>query len=1587
MEERNQQAGVEDDGGESRMEDLDVLSRQVEQRKTKMMATRRNELKQIIDRHDDLVREMFHLERFVTLTGYDPKIAKEDNSTVFQEFRRSYDLFEKAPSVGRSSRSTRNAISGTQELLTAPQTPSASGSSRTIASPSKGKGKAFVSQTTPNSSRAVPRPNTGVGLVTPKRQKGLIVPPATPRMRSPPLTGTLSLPPKLQDTPTPSPKKSHRPQSPHTPRSTRIRIPRTAKGFATLPSAPNSPATPDALSRRAVGIKHKATEPPPETPRILKRIKLVHRPRAEYSDPRQIPPPPKFGRSLSKLLDSFILLDDDTEVPTDEVHRLEQRAREEAKLRNRIEALRAAGSFVHLENKVDVKPPDEPKRPIGHQDHLLAHVASMSKYIREEGKARVAGAKRIAKMMEKHFERMAGADTREQKAEEKRRALLVRTTLREVVKEWRLAVAVVRARRKEEQRAEKIRKGRQHLNAVLEQSTQVLEAQHADLAHGARRRHQTTSRSASRSSGGLSGWGSNSEQSITRPSTPLGSTHDDGRRSSQASDDDDEDDESRIDEELSMFGSGSNQEEEAMSDTLEDPTNITSPPNDEDEYDVYTREDPSFSFQFHAPDDASDAILPALQEESSRQSQLSPLGSGPSSPLLLSQPGGDDEDFVNDEKEDLLEMDHQLDVEMEREEEDLSDDSEMDGLAKDAEVPIEQILERYGLPVSQADIPEPHTPDALEQLSTPTPSGTSLTTRRRSSRKASTVSKASPSELEVSDRDVEFEEPDIMELEKEDREMDIEMEAAEGDESDGSEVDGLANDADIPIEELLRRYGYEVGPENGGGDAEEEEMDEDAADKPSSPPPEISPEVDLVTEMEEGSSSRSVTPEPEPAQLSEEEIEDADIGEDEEEEDEEGSEVVDEDEEGSLIHAKSPDLDEGNDGLSVPPPFLLRGTLRPYQQAGLEWLASLHANNTNGILADEMGLGKTIQTISLLGYLACSKGIWGPHLIIVPTSVLLNWEMEFKRFLPGFRTLPYYGTPKERAKRRQGWNTEHSFNVCITSYQLALADQQIFRRKKWEYMVLDEAHNIKNFKSKRWETLLCFNAAHRLLLTGTPLQNNLMELWSLLYFLMPDEGLARGDAESQSFVRREDFKDLFQNPVEKAIEDGRSMNIETRDTVQKLHTLLRPYLLRRLKSEVEKQLPAKYEHIVYCRLSKRQRFLYDEFMSRAATKETLASGNYLSIVNCLMQLRKVCNHPDLFEVRPIVTSFVMSRSAIADYEIKELLIRRRFLASDPMEQSNLDFLGFQFTQATGNSLLVARSTRRLDASSRLPHINDIPGEPPPIDLRTIAGFKARQAWERKANTVSRWQHISYVNRQRCSLQPMYSSELLRVIKIHKPLLPLSIAQLDTRNFLKRVDAIPGAVKSYRERLEQTSSIIDRFAFATPKAVAHGVSSMLLTPDGVRAMTKVAHDLDLDSLHLPAVKLQIAFPEASLLQYDCGKLQELASLLRERNAGGHRVLIFTQMTKVLDILETFLNHHGYRYLRLDGATKIEQRQIITERFNLDSRIFAFIASSRSGGIGINLTGADTVIFYDSDYNPSMDRQCEDRFVSIRCFSDS
>lgn len=669
--------------------------------------------------------------------------------------------------------------------------------------------------------------------------------------------------------------------------------------------------------------------------------------------------------------------------------------------------------------------------------------------------------------------------------------------------------------------------------------------------------------------------------------------------------------------------------------------------------------------------------------------------------------------------------------------------------------------------------------------------------------------------------------------------------------------------------------------------------------------------------------------------------------------------------------------------LKTPVPSLLRGTLREYQHFGLDWLAGLYANGTNGILADEMGLGKTIQTIALLAHLAIEHEAWGPHLIVVPTSVMLNWEMEFKKFLPGFKVLTYYGTQEERKRKRQGWLDNDKWNVWITSYTLITHDQQIFKRKAWHYMILDEAHNIKNFQSLRWQTLLTFKTRARLLLTGTPLQNNLTELWSLLFFLMPADSSETGIG---GFADLQEFTDWFKKPVEQILEHGReTMDDDARAIVAKLHKILRPYLLRRLKADVEKQMPGKYEHVVYCRLSKRQRYLYDGFMSRAQTRETLASGNTFSIMNALMQLRKVCNHPDLFETRQIVTSFAMPKSAVAEFEIKELLVRRRLLQDDPINIVDLNVINLLPGANEQFSALDSIQRQRLGALGtirqlttqqwgRIDHKLQFDGSTVNSTLKHFENNARHTRFEEL-------RHASYLTSLRSQRRPLYSHSLMErlrfgVTSLPHPKKPESRKRL-SEWYSNMSPALSEMVLTLPERSISLETTVSKFACVTPSVVATDMAPLALSRKGVEVVQSAKQLCPQDPYHKARMRLSIAFPDKRLLQYDCGKLQKLDTLLRTLQAGGHRALIFTQMTRVLDILEQFLNIHGHRYLRLDGATKIEQRQVMTERFNNDNRILAFILSSRSGGIGINLTGADTVIFYDLDWNPAMDKQCQDR----------
>ncbi len=804
--------------------------------------------------------------------------------------------------------------------------------------------------------------------------------------------------------------------------------------------------------------------------------------------------------------------------------------------------------------------------------------------------------------------------------------------------------------------------------------------------------------------------------------------------------------------------------------------------------------------------------------------------------------------------------------------------------------------------------------------------------------------------------------------------------------------------------------------------------------------------------------------------------------------------------------------------VKTPVPFLLRHKLREYQHIGLDWLVSLHERSFNGILADEMGLGKTIQTIALLAHLACAKGNWGPHLIVVPTSVMLNWEMEVKKWCPAFKVLTYYGSQKERRLKRVGWTKPNAFHVCITSYKLVVQDHSSFRRKQWYYFILDEAQHIKNFKSQRWQMLLNFSSVGRLLLTGTPLQNNLMELWSLMHFLMPNV-----------FQSHRNFKEWFSNPLTGMVEDTQEYN---ESLVRRLHKVLRPFLLRRLKNEVEKQLPKKYEHVVYCPLSKRQRFLYDDFMSRGKTRETLAGGNFMSVINILMQLRKVCNHPNLFEARPTLSPFVCEPVRLLDsiprrvfnllerspldtvdlsehpaciltqelrltgfaahsaarlqnrhsYSVQSLSIFRplprcppgkirmtmRYVSSPTYSGEHIPLATivnnniYKKTKADlnirtdkGTFLLTAvtrtRALSPFDIAQQMLQMNGTaspPGSPEEEEKRKLPSLLTTSKAEREEEDGAAAPPVKRSRRSQdgreASQEPkderkgIFCSKIFHSYKTGSPV-PSTIGEDQRAACRTRVEShirtnrlkvmccpmfgrdLVESVRVCRERCPDwlLEGLWGRLAGLTSRReqgrgpgrdLDHTPYSIGLQIPGGGRMSDVARAfLSRFHLYVPAVvgslkegrlevgpslreelgqvrravesmsafQCNLQLPEARLIQYDCGKLQVLSQLLHRLKSGGHRVLLFTQMTRVLDVLEAFLNYHGYVYLRLDGSTRVEQRQVLMERFNGNDRYFCFILSTRSGGVGVNLTGADTVVFYDSDWNPTMDAQAQDR----------
>ncbi|KAI2623651.1 CHD1-like protein [Xylaria nigripes] len=429
--------------------------------------------------------------------------------------------------------------------------------------------------------------------------------------------------------------------------------------------------------------------------------------------------------------------------------------------------------------------------------------------------------------------------------------------------------------------------------------------------------------------------------------------------------------------------------------------------------------------------------------------------------------------------------------------------------------------------------------------------------------------------------------------------------------------------------------------------------------------------------------------------------------------------------------------------LEKQPRYIKGGELRSFQLTGLNFLSLNWCRGNNVILADEMGLGKTVQTVSFLSWLRNERKQEGPFLVVAPLSVIPAWCDTFNLWAPDLNYVVYLGNSEARSTIRDhelmfnGNPKKHKFNVLVTSYEYILMDAEFLRTIKWQALAVDEAHRLKNKEAKLYAELMSFGAPARVLITGTPIQNNLAELSSLLDFLNP--GKVRID---------EDLDTL-------AAADAQAK-------LQELHTAIAPFILRRTKETVESDIPPKTEKIIRVELSDVQLEYYKNILTRnyAALNEH-NTGQKSSLLNIVMELKKVSNHPYMF---------------------------------------------------------------------------------PGAEEKVLAGSTRRE------------------------------------------------------------DQIKGLIGS------------------------------------------------------------------------SGKMMLLDQLLAKLKKDNHRVLIFSQMVRVLDILGDYLRLRGYQFQRLDGTIGAGPRRLAINHFNAeDSQDFCFLLSTRAGGLGINLMTADTVIIFDSDWNPQADLQ--------------
>ncbi|KAL4912503.1 SNF2 family N-terminal domain-containing protein [Aspergillus aurantiobrunneus] len=704
--------------------------------------------------------------------------------------------------------------------------------------------------------------------------------------------------------------------------------------------------------------------------------------------------------------------------------------------------------------------------------------------------------------------------------------------------------------------------------------------------------------------------------------------------------------------------------------------------------------------------------------------------------------------------------------------------------------------------------------------------------------------------------------------------------------------------------------------------------------------------------------------------------------------------------------------------IEISQPTMLTAKLKEYQLKGLNWLVNLYEQGINGILADEMGLGKTIQSISVMAYLAEVHNIWGPFLVIAPASTLHNWQQEITKFVPNIKVLPYWGSAKDRKILRKFWDRKHitytkesEFHVLVTSYQLVVLDSQYFQKVKWQYMILDEAQAIKSSQSSRWKSLLGFHCRNRLLLTGTPIQNNMQELWALLHFIMPT-----------LFDSHDEFSEWFSKDIESHAQSNTKLN---EDQLRRLHMILKPFMLRRVKKHVQQELGDKVEKDVFCDLTYRQRALYANLRNRVSIMDLIEKAavgdetDSTTLMNLVMQFRKVCNHPDLFERAETKSPF-----SLAHFAETASFVREGHDVDVAYSTRNLIEFAVPRMLCKPDGRIDMAGPNNPKAGFRTKCLSHMMNIFTPENIKQSVeddgAFSFLRFVDTSAGEASRFSHSGIF--ERAIVRRGQANRLSRLNVIYDDedesltaALPHTWFNIAQRNDRQAVHDI--AAEGYmRELMNVSQSVFEQEGLnviepcASPAASAPPITfvssgqeasiqtmeslfnvpvqhALFGTPSKMMEEQIVEQRLDPTPYSLPPMLPQplstkgrythIEVPSMRRFVTDSGKLAKLDELLRELKAGGHRVLLYFQMTRMIDLMEEYLTYRNYKYCRLDGSTKLEDRRDTVGDFQQRPDIFVFLLSTRAGGLGINLTAADTVIFYDSDWNPTIDSQAMDR----------